>query len=219
MLKDGEKGVILQRGKETYAVVPHIPLGIITAEQLRNMADIAERYKASALKITSAQRIAMIGLQDEDIDDIWKELGMAPGAAVGLCIRSIKVCPGSTFCRLGRQDALSLGKELDRMYHGRGLPGKLKIGVSGCVNQCSENCIKDLGFWGKSDGWVATVGGNGGSRPRLAQRLVSGLDAVQALELTERIIKFFEKNAKKMDRMGTMIERIGFEKFKEAVIS
>ena len=90
MLNDGEKGAVLQRDKETYAIVPHLPLGLITPAQLRKIADAAEKYKTAALKITSAARIAIVGLKEEDIDNVWQDLDMNPGAAIGLCVRSIK---------------------------------------------------------------------------------------------------------------------------------
>ncbi len=217
MLKDGEKGAVIQRDKKTYAIVPHIALGLVTPSQLRKIADVAERYGA-ALKITSAQRIAIVGLEEKDIDPIWAELGMDPGAALGLCVRSVKACPGTTFCRLAKGDAIGLGTELDRRYHGMKLPWKFKMAVSGCANQCAENCIKDLGFYAKSGGWIATVGGNGGSRPLLARQLVAGLSYQDALELAERVIGYFDANARKTERLGRLINRVGFQEFKDAVL-
>ncbi len=218
MLKDGEKGAVLQRDKTTYAIVPHVPLGVVTPEFLRKIADVAEKYNAQALKLTSADRIAMVGLREEDIDKAWKDLGVDPGAAVGACVRSIKVCPGTTFCRLAKQDSLALGAELDKRYHGYALPAKFKIGVSGCVNQCAENCIKDLGFVGKPKGWTATVGGNGGTRPRLAQVLADGLSTEEALEIADKVLNFYKENAKKNDRLGKLIDRVGFDEFKKAIL-
>ena len=91
-----EKGAIVQRDKETYAIAPHIPGGIIDPAGLRRIADVAEKYNAKVLKITSAQRIAIVGIDPKDIDDAWKDLGMKAGAAIGLCVRSIKICPGTT---------------------------------------------------------------------------------------------------------------------------
>ena len=131
MLKLGEKGAILQRDSQTYAVAPHIPCGVLTPELLRKLADIAEKYDAKALKITGATRIAIVGLKESNIDGVWNDLGMAPGAAVGLCVRSIRACPGTTFCRLAKQDALNIGLTLDERYHGLELPGKLKMSASG----------------------------------------------------------------------------------------
>ena len=181
MLQDGEKGVIIQRDKQTYAVAPHIPCGVVSPDTLRKLADTAQKYQAAALKITSAARIAVVGLAEEDVDNVWKDLGMSPGAAVGLCVRSVKACPGTTFCKRGMQDSLSVGMKLDEKYHGMELPGKLKIGVSGCPNQCAETCIKDIGFVGMPKGWKLFVGGNGGGKPRLSREIARDLSTEQAL--------------------------------------
>ncbi|OKY75824.1 MAG: sulfite reductase [Desulfobulbaceae bacterium DB1] len=218
MLKDGEKGAVLQKDKESYAIVPHFPLGLVNADDLRKIADVADKYKLPAMKITSAARIAMVGFKEEDIDAAWRDLGIDPGHAIGLCVRSIKACPGTTLCRLGKQDALSLGKELDKRYHGYQLPNKCKMGVSGCVNNCAETPVKDIGFVGKPKGWTVMVGGNAASRPQLAVELAEGLTDEQALAVCDRIIKLFEKEGKKGERVGRFIDRIGFDSFKEAVL-
>ena len=133
MLKDGEKGVIRQRGTEeiSYAIAPHLPCGVVKPKQLRKLADVAEKYKAAELKITSAARIAIIGISEADVDGVWKDLGMDPGFATGLCVRSVKVCPGIQYCRLGQQDSLKMGMELDHTYHGMVLPSKMKMGFPG----------------------------------------------------------------------------------------
>jgi NAD(P)H-nitrite reductase large subunit len=219
MLNDGDKGVIIQRGKQTYAVAPHIPCGVVSAQTLRKLADIAEKYGAAALKLTSAARIAIVGLKEEDIDNVWAELGMDAGAAVGLCVRSVKACPGTTFCKRGIQDSLSLGLKLDKKYHGMELPGKLKIGVSGCPNQCAETCIKDIGLVGKPRGWTLMVGGNGGAKPRLAKELVKGISADRTFDLIDKVIDYYKTNAKPHQRLGAMLEKMDFEEFKSAVLS
>ncbi|MBC8318978.1 MAG: NAD(P)/FAD-dependent oxidoreductase [Desulfobulbaceae bacterium] len=219
MLKSGEKGAVLQKDGESYAIVPHFPLGMITADNLRTLADVADKYKLPAIKITSASRIAMVGFKEDQIDDAWKDLGITPGAAVGMCIRSIQACPGTALCRLGKQDSLGLGMEIDSRYHGYELPNKLKMGVSGCVNNCAETPVKDIGFVGKPKGWTVVVGGNAGARPQLAQDLISDLTTEEALALADKIVNYFQKEAKKSERMGRFIDRIGFDAFKDAVLS
>jgi len=219
MLKDGEKGAVIQRDKETYAVTPHVPCGVISPSQLRKLADAAEKYNAAALKITSAARIALVGIKEEDLDDVWNDLGMNPGHAVGLCVRSVKACPGTTFCKRGQQDSLGMGMKLDELYHGMELPSKTKFGVSGCNNQCAENCIKDISLVGKKKGWVLMVGGKGTGKPRLADTLAEGLSSEQALELIRKVVDYYKENGKKLERIGKMIDRIGFETFKAGVLS
>lgn len=218
MLKDGEKGAILQRDKTTYAVAPHLPCGVVTPEALRKLADVAEKYGCAAVKVTSAQRIALVGLKEEDVDAVWQDLGMDPGAAVGLCVRSVKACPGTTFCKRGQQDSLGVGMKLDELYHGMELPGKLKFGVSGCMNQCAETCIKDIALVGKPKGWTVMVGGCGGARPRLAETLTEGLSTEDALALVEKVIGYFRENATPRERLGRTIDRVGGDAFRAAVL-
>lgn len=218
MLQDGEKGVIIQRDKQTYAVAPHIPCGVVSGDTLRKLADVAEKYEAAALKITSAARIAIVGIAEKDVDSIWSELGMKAGFAVGLCVRSVKACPGTTFCKRGLQDSLGLGLKLDEQYYGLELPAKFKLGVSGCPNQCAETCIKDIGLVGTPKGWKVLVGGNGGAKPRLSKELVKNIATEKAIELVEKIIEYYKANAKPHQRLGAMIEKMDFEEFKSAVL-
>jgi NAD(P)H-nitrite reductase large subunit len=217
MLQDGEKGVIIQRDKQSYAISPHSPCGVTNPQELRRIADVAEKYGA-VLKITSAARIALVGLKEQDIDNVWADLNMPKGAAVGLCVRSVKACPGTTFCKRGIQDSLGLGLKLSEKYHGMELPGKFKLGVSGCPNQCAETCIKDIGLVGLPKGWKMLVGGNGGAKPRLSLELVKDLSTEQAIELVDKIILYYKANAKPHQRLGAMIDKMGFEAFKTAVL-
>ena len=217
MLKLGEKGAIPQKDKQTYAIAPHIPCGIVSPELLRKLADIAEKYNAQAMKITGATRIAIVGLKEEDIDKVWEELGMDKGAAVGLCVRSIRACPGNSFCSIGKQDALGMGMKLDGLYHGTKLPGKFKMAVSGCKLSCAESWVRDIGLIGEADGWKLVVGGNVGASPRIADELLTGLNGDQAMNTAKKIVEFYRENANKGERLGKMINRMGIEPLKEAV--
>lgn len=219
MLQDGEKGVIIQRDQKTYAVAPHIPCGVVSPATLRKLADVAEKFQVPAIKLTSAERIALVGIREEDVDAVWNELGgMSPGAAVGLCVRSVKTCPGTTFCKRGLQDSLSLGMQLDNLYHGMMLPGKFKIGVSGCPNQCAETCIKDLGFVGMHKGWRVVVGGNGGAVPRLSKELIRDLDQEAALIVANKVLGWFKANARPHQRLGMILEKTDIETFRRNVL-
>ena len=217
MLKLGEKGAIPQKDKETYAIAPHIPCGVVTPQLLRNLADVAEKYNVQAMKITGATRIALIGFKEEQIDAAWQDLGMQPGAAGGLCVRSIRACPGNTYCRIGKQDAMGMGMRLDKAYHGVNLPNKLKMAVSGCHLNCAESWVRDIGLVGKPEGWMLTIGGNVGPTPRIGRVLVAGLDDDQAVEAIAKIVAYYEQEANKGERLGKMLERVGMEPFQKVV--
>jgi len=208
---------VRQRDKETYAVVPHVPCGVITADTLRKIADVSEKYEAAALKITSAARIAIVGVKEEDVPKAWEDLEMKPGQAIGKVVRSIKACPGTTFCALAKQDALTIGMAIDEKYHGMELPSKTKMGVSGCQNQCAENCIKDASLAGYKNGWTLMAGGVGSGRPRLADVIAEELETEEALAMFDRLIDFYKNSANKAERIGRMIDRIGLDAVKAAV--
>lgn len=211
-----EKGAIVQRDRETYAIAPHLPGGLVDPATLRNIANVAEKYGAAALKMTSAQRIAIVGLKEEDLDNVWAELGIKPGAAIGLCVRSVKFCPGTTFCKQGKQDAVSLGLKLDEKYHGMPMPSKLKMGVCGCPNSCAEPAIKDIGIMGTAKGYNLMVGGSAAATPRLAEVVAKALSEDEVLDAVERIITFY-KNSGTKKRLGKFIEDTGLDEFKSQV--
>lgn len=213
-----EKGAILQRDKETYAIAPHIPGGLTDSATLRKICDVADKYKLT-LKLTSAQRVALIGVKEEDLDAVWKDLAEKPGAAIGLCVRSVKICPGTSFCKRGLQNSISLGLKLDEKYHAMELPNKLKMGVSGCMLSCAEVSVKDIGVMGTAKGWKILVGGNAGVRPRLADVLVEeATTEEEVMAVVEKVINFYRNHPKK-ERLGRIVEEMGIEAFRKAVFS
>lgn len=213
-----EKGAIVQRDRQTFAIVPHTPAGLIKSSQLRTIADIADKYRVQMIKLTSAQRLALIGLDEEDIDAAWQDLGQPIGYTTGLCVRSVKICPGTDCCKRGLQDSVAIGLELDTRFHGRPLPWKMKLGVSGCPNDCAETCIKDIGLIGTPKGWHLTIGGNGGSQPRLSQRLLEHIsDQQQAIAAVGRLIDWFAASARKC-RFGKLMQDMDIEALRQIAL-
>lgn len=211
-----EKGAILQRDRESYAIAPHIPGGFTDTATLRKICDVADKYRVS-LKITSAQRIAMIGVKEEELDAIWGDLAEVQGAPIGLCVRSVKICPGTRHCKRALQDSASLGLKMDSIYHAMELPNKMKMGVSGCLLSCSESAVKDIGVVGTNKGWRILVGGNAGPRPRLADLLADDVpDQAAVLEMVARIVEFF-KQSPQHGRIGRLVEEIGIDAFRAEI--
>lgn len=212
-----EKGAILQRDRETYAIAPHIPGGFTDTATLRKICDVADKYGLT-LKITSAQRIAMFGVKEGELDAVWTDLAEEPGAAIGLCVRSIRICPGTQQCKRAVLDSASLGLKLDKIYHAMELPNKMKMGISGCLLACAESGVKDIGIVGHNKGWRIFVGGNAGPRPRLGEMLVDNIQTEEeVLEVVAKVIEVY-KNDPQQGRLGRLIEEIGIEAFRTRVL-
>jgi len=219
-MSEGPRGAILQRDKRTYAVVPRIPMGVLTPEILERLAKIARKYNVRIVKITSGQRIALVGIKPEDVENAWNDLEMDIGPAEGLCVHYVQACPGTETCKFGQGDSLGLGGKIEKMYVGKKdyVPAKTKIGISGCRLCCAESYLRDIGVFAAPDGWTVIVGGNSGGRPRIGDVSAEKLSDDKALALIEKCLDYYSKNAKQRERMPRFIERIGIEAFKKAVL-
>lgn len=217
-MENTPKGAFIQRDKETYAIVPRTPMGLITPEILEKIAYVAKKYEIPIIKITSAQRIALIGMKPEIIDQLWNDLDMEVGHAVEPVFHYVQACPGTTVCKFGQQDSLKLGGDLDQVFYGMETPAKFKIGISGCPFNCGESFLRDLGVFGKRTGWTVVVGGNGGARPRIGDIIAEGLSNEQVVDLAIKYVNYYKENAKPKERTSRFIERVGIDNLKQAIL-
>lgn len=217
-MPDNPKGAILQRDKQTYAIVPRTPVGMVTPDDLENIARVAREYAIPVIKITSGQRFALVGMKKEQVEDIWKDLKMDVGKATELCLHYVQACPGTAVCKFGVQDSLGLGMEIERFFSGMDLPAKVKIGISGCPFCCGESFVRDIGMFGKKNGWTVTVGGSSARRPRIGDVLEKDLSGEQVIDLTKRFLEYYREKAKRKERTARFVDRIGFENLQEALL-
>ena len=206
----------IKNGQRRYAITPRIPGGFIQPDQLQKYIDVANEFGA-VLKLTGSQRIMITNLKAEDVDKAWEMLGMEPAYTVSNRVRSVKICPGTTFCKRAKQDSVHLGMQIERKYLSLEMPSKMKIGVSGCPNSCTESRMKDVGVIGTVDGWNVYAGGSGGAHPRIGDLIAEVKTEKEALALVDRIIAYYKENAQ-IERMGEFIDRIGLEAFKAAIL-
>lgn len=210
-------GAILQRDKKSFAIVPRIPGGLMSLEMLQKFTMVVEKYQIPLVKITSGQRIALVGMSADQLDDIWRDLGMDAGKATELCLHYVQACPGTTVCTFGVQDSLAFGIELENYFSGRDFPAKVKIGVSGCPFSCTENYVRDIGVMGKKKGWTVTFGGSSTRSPRTGDVIGVDLTNDEVKALIDRSLSYYCEHARKKERTARFIERIGVENFKAAV--
>lgn len=216
--KGAPKGAILQRDKKTYAIVPRTPVGLVNPDILESLARVGRKFEVPIMKITSGQRIALVGLEEEQVEQVWDDLKMDIGPAVGLCVHYVQACPGTEVCKFGLRDSLGFGLELEEMLVGREMPAKLKIGVSGCTMCCAESYVRDIGLIGKRKGWTLVVGGSASGRPRIADVLAENLTRSEATELVNRFIEYYKDNTNKRTRSAMMVKRMGIDAIKEAIL-
>lgn len=198
----------------TYSVVPRMYGGVTTAEDLKKIAEVAEKYNVPLVKLTGGQRIGLFGVKKEDLPSMWEELGMQSGYAYGKTLRTVKTCVGAKFCRYGTQDSMGLGIELEKKFERLDTPHKFKMGVSACPRNCAESGVKDIGFVGVDGGWEIYVAGNGGTDLRAADLLYTVKTKEEAIEIAGAFLQYYRENANYLERTSYWLERTGLENVK-----
>lgn len=191
----------MQRGG-SYSVVPRVPGGEITPEQLIQMGETAMKYGLYT-KVTGAQRIDLFGASKYQLPDIWEELGtvgLESGLAYGKGLRTVKSCVGTTWCRYGVQDAVGFAVRVENRYKGIRSPHKLKSAVSGCVRECAEAQGKDFGMIATENGYNLYLGGNGGVNPVHAQLFATDIDEDTVIKYVDRYLMYYILTADRLER-------------------
>ncbi len=194
----------------TYSVVPRVPGGEITPDQLIALGEVAKEFGLYT-KITGAQRIDLFGARVEDLPHIWRRVvdaGMESGHAYGKALRTVKSCVGTTWCRFGVQDSTSMAIKIELRYRGLRAPHKVKCAVSGCVRECAEAQGKDIGVIATEAGWNLFVCGNGGMRPQHAVLLASDLDEDTLIRYIDRFFMFYIRTADRLERTATWLNKL-----------
>jgi nitrite reductase (NADH) large subunit len=202
----------------TYSVVPRMWGGETTAEELRRIADVVDKYRIPTVKVTGGQRIDLLGVKKEDLVNVWRDIGMPSGHAYAKALRTVKTCVGSEWCRMGTQDSTQMGKELERALWRMYAPHKVKLAVSGCPRNCAEAGIKDVGVIGVDSGWEIYVAGNGGIKTEVAQFLCKVKTAAEVLEFSGAFLQLYRLEGWYLERTVHYVQRVGLDYAKARIV-
>jgi NAD(P)H-nitrite reductase large subunit len=205
--------------QKTYSVVPGLNMGLFSPKDLEQIVTIINKYNVPMTKITSAQRLALLGMDEEEQKKLKSELQplIRPVATNG--VHYVQACPGSQWCKFGTSDSLALGARIEQLSFPEPLPGKVKVGISGCRMSCTEPYVRDVGIFATKKGWTLVFGGNGGGNPRLGDIIAEALTDDQVVDLVQKCLTVYQQNAKTKSRSARFMERFGIDAFKEAVLS
>ncbi len=205
----------------TYSVVPRMFGGLCTAEDLRAIADVSDKYQVPEMKVTGGQRIDLFGVKKEDLPAMWKDLsdaGFVSGHAYGKALRTVKTCAGKTWCRFGTQNSTGLGVKLEELTWGSWMPHKFKLAVSGCPRNCAEATIKDFGVVCVDSGYELHVGGNGGIKVRVTDLLTKVATEEEVLEYCGAFTQLYREEGHYLERTAPWVERVGLNHIKEQIL-
>ncbi len=202
----------------SFSVIPRIRGGVTSPDELRRIADVADKYRVRMVKITGSQRIDLLGVRKQDLPAIWADLGMPSGQAYTKGVRMVKTCVGTEFCRFGTQDSTAAGIEMERRFEQLFTPHKVKMATVGCPRNCAEATVKDIGLVGVEGGWQVVVGGAAGKSVRKADLLIT-VDATEAaLDAAQLFFQYYREHANYLERTYDFVERLGIDKVRKDTV-
>ncbi|MDS1115894.1 nitrite reductase large subunit NirB [Gordonia westfalica] len=203
----------------TFSVVPQMKGGVTSPDQLRKIADVAEKYDIPMIKATGGQRLDLLGVKKEDLPKVWEDLGMPSGYAYGKSFRTVKTCVGTDYCRFGLGDSTQLGIDIETRYQGLESPAKLKLAVTGCPRNCAEALCKDFGVVAIGDGkWEIYVGGAAGAHIRKGDLLATVDSPDEVIRLCGIFIQYYREQGKWLERTYAFVPRIGIEELRAIIV-
>ena len=203
---------------KTFSVIPGLNMSLFAPEDLETILKIINKYNVPATKITSAQRLAVLGMEKEELEQLQKELKSHIHKTPQNGVTYVQSCPGPEWCKYGIRDSLSLGKKLEELSMAQPFKTKVKVGVAGCRMCCTEPHVRDLGIFASKKGWTLVFGGNGGNNARIADKVADGLTDTEVLALAKKCLTVYQEEANPRSRTARFMERFGIDAFKKRVL-
>lgn len=148
--------IYAQRQPGFACVTLNLPLGDLTAQQMRGLADVARRFTPDATRTTVEQNLLLRWVHEADLPALYLDLKAlnlhAPGAQT---IADVTACPGTDTCKLGIASSRGLAGELRQRLALKGYQydealKNIRVKVSGCFNSCSQHTVAEIGFYGSN---------------------------------------------------------------------
>jgi nitrite reductase (NADH) large subunit len=198
----------------TYSVVPRMWGGVTSADELRAIADVVDKFAIPTVKVTGGQRIDLLGVRKDDLPAVWADLnaaGMVSGHAYGKALRTVKTCVGTDWRRFGTQDSTGLGVRLEKFMWGSWTPAKLKMGVSGCPRNCAEATCKDVGVICVDSGFEIHIGGAAGLEVKKTEIVTKVATEDEAVWTICAVTQLYREEAWYLERIWKWVDRVGLE--------
>ena len=200
-----------------------LPLGDLSADQLRSLADIVREFTNGTIRATVEQNFVIRWVSKSDVPALYRALDAAglsePGAS---CVTDIVACPGTDTCKLGIASSRGLAAELRSRLERKGYEldeaiRNLHIKISGCFNSCGQHHICDIGFYGanrtvngfKVPHFQVIVGGQWEENAGSYGLPIVAIPSKRVPEALERITGFFLRERQPDERFTDFVGRVG----------
>ncbi|MDP3675490.1 MAG: nitrite/sulfite reductase, partial [Novosphingobium sp.] len=199
--------------------------GDASADQIRLMADLAERYSFDEARVTHAQNIVLAHVRKADLHAMWQALDAAGLATPNLdLVTDIIACPGLDYCSLANARSIPVAQKIAQRFSDLGRQrelGELKLKISGCINACGHHHAGHIGILGVdrkgTENYQLLFGGSEGADTSLAKIIGPGFDEDGVVDAIEKATDVYLAQRAEGERFLDTYRRVGVEPFKEAI--
>ncbi|MBR9884947.1 MAG: nitrite/sulfite reductase [Oceanospirillales bacterium] len=201
------------------------PPGDVTAEQMRVVADLAQKYGFGEIRVAHEQNLVLPDIRKRDLYALWKALREQNLATpnIGL-LTDVISCPGGDYCSLASTRSLPVAKAIQERFDNLDFLhdlGELSLNISGCVNACGHHHIGNIGILGVDKNgeefFQITIGGAQGKDSSIGKVIGPAFRAEEVPEAINRLISVYLSYREVEERFVDTVRRIGIAPFKEGV--
>ena len=202
-----------------------LPPGDATSEQMDLVADLADEYSFSEIRVTHAQNLVLPHVERSRLPELYDRLmeaGLAT-ANVGL-LSDIICCPGLDYCSLATARSIPISTRLSERFADQGrldLIGEMQIKISGCINACGHHHVGHIGILGVDrkgvEHYQIQLGGSASDDASLGKILGRGFSADEVIDVVDQIVDVYLELRDGEERFIDTYRRVGQGPFKERV--
>jgi sulfite reductase (NADPH) hemoprotein beta-component len=199
-----------------------LPPGDITADQMDNLADLAENYSFDEIRATHEQNLVFAHVKQSELFELWRELG-----EIGLAMPNIGkvtdmiVCPGLDYCGLANTRSIPVAQRISKRYADLDQQfdlGELKLKISGCINACGHHHVGHIGLLGVDrrgeEFYQITLGGSGAEDAAIGSIIGPAFSSADIVDAVEELINFYVEIRNQGERFLDTYRRVGAAPFK-----
>ncbi|MBB6446582.1 nitrite reductase large subunit NirB [Bacillus benzoevorans] len=191
----------------TYMVAPRMYGGETSAEQLRLIAHVVERFKIPLVKLAQGPRMELYSVQEKDVERIRGMLQVSVPIEGG-SLQAVATCAGIHYAKDAMQDSIQLGAKLERLLESLLLPANITLAVSASPRDEAYVAREDAGLMGAPGGWELLV---------KQERLFSGLTEDEAIAMTTALVHIYRKRAYYLEKLHEWVTRVGIVAVREEI--
>lgn len=198
--------------------------GDLDSDQMRFVADLADKYSFGEMRITHTQNIVLADVVKDALYKLWQDLKTQDLEADNLGLLSDMICcPGGDFCALANAKSIPIAESIQRRFSHQQLRdiGEVSLNISGCMNACGHHHVGNIGILGVdkkgAEYYQISLGGSAENHTVLGKIIGPSFSQDEVPEVIEKIVTVYKQNRTTGEAFLVTYNRLGMEPFKEAL--